>query len=631
MERKPRGRAPRSTAKHSWFKKAVNRWSWRAASPRLLAFLGLVVVVASHQQPVLADDTQSDALGEPPVGAPADAVAVQADLWDLLGGQAGSQGALGYARSDLPDIAALLSLDTGSRSPDFQSATIDFVFLLNELEAVKQAPATGSLVAALDKVSASKGAPTQAATASPIDLGGAPALVQESAPEDALSSQSLAARAQVASLSTRLVQQRQQVQFYRQRVAKLDQSAAATKAHLSQLAADKQALAQQLAAKQAQIDLQLMPDLRAARDGLLRLNARHRALVASQTQVQEALAEAQSRISEELEPQIATLKAREGTEVASLFDRLDVLGLERDIALFHARQLAAAFEEASLHLDRQLQPKVIDLSQQLASLGAERESLNHQVRSLNQAIEVEYRPMLQALERENVALQNRNIKLENQITRLEQDLKHRARQVRAQKGHIDPARCQALVARHSERLAAMTGLLALFQLEQLAPKDLRVIDPEESSAFDFVFNDLAAGWLLERSVDPFVSPDQQKMAALDSKAKKRRWSPLGSDNVLALQSASNAWLKRKGLTLAKIGLPATKGCSARLCLTGVVDSRTRIVASYIFDRDPSVFPGAVAQRSAKNAGSGKTRAAAAPNLVPGALLDELMQACKGQG
>ncbi len=579
---------------------------------------------------------------------------VPADIWDLLDGQAGAKGALGYARSDLPTIlppiakaaTAVTSSEQSALPRTYQAATLDFVALLNDLEARQPRrtpqvspthfPESRVPAAQIHLVSLSPSpAPTQQGAAPLPPSGLAPALARALARDGlGLKKSQLApgqpGQAQIAALSTRLSHRHEQLQSYRQQLTELGQDVLAAKIRATALEADKRALAQELAAKQRKIDSQLLPDLRAARAGLLSLNAEHRALVASHDQARAALSAAEHRIATELEPQIAALKEREGAEVSSLFDRLEALSLEREIAIFQSRQSAVAMEEMSSQLNRDLKPKVVDLSRQLASLGLERDTLRQQVQSLTQAIYVEYRPMLTALESKNVALQNSNTKLENQITRLEQELQRRARQVRAKQGHVDPARCTALVQRQADQLEAMTSLLALFQLEQLAPKDLRVVDSRDASAFDFVFNDLAAGWLLERRIDSFVSPDQQKMALLDSKSKKRRWSPLGSDNVLALQQASNTWLKSRGLTLARIGLPAAKGCSGRLCLTGVVDKRTRILASYIFDRDPGFFPGGASARAAQNLDQDRTQQPLL-GLKPGALTEGLMRACQGRG
>lgn len=610
----------------------------------------MVIVVASSvlAPAALADNARQDSgvtkvsLNPGSLAAP---VQVRSDIWDLLEGQAGSKGALGYARSALPTIippidkaakAASAIQEPAAGVIHYQSATLDFLSVLDDLEARQPLAWPNGVtqpteLASLDSevlVPASDPIGRQPAT---LDPAVARALVLDEAGQGPLSQVSgRPGRAAVAALSSRLAQSRTQLQSYRRKLASLGQAVSVSEDQMATLEADKRNLTGQLAATQAQIERQLLPDLRAARAGLLSLNAEHRALIAAHEQARTALDAAERRIADELEPQIAALKEREGTQVGSLFERLDALGLERDIAIFQARQTAVAMEEMGGQLDRELRPKVVDLSRQLASLGAERDTLIRTVQSLSQAINAEYRPKLVALESENVALQNRNTKLANQITRLEQDLRRRAQQVKAKQGHVDPARCEALVNQKAVQLEAMTGLLAMFQLEQIAPKDLRAVTGDEASAFDFVFNDLAAGWMLERRVDPFISPDEQKMALLDSKSKKRRWSPQGSDNVLALQEASNSWLKRRGLTLNKIGLPAAKGCSGRLCLTGVVDKRTRIVASYIFDRDPSAFPGAAAQRSAKIAAQGQGSAVATPSRVlPGALLDGLKRACQG--
>lgn len=407
----------------------------------------------------------------------------------------------------------------------------------------------------------------------------------------------------LAALAVQLNQQQGQLDQAHQELARLNLDGQSIRRQLATSEEERLALAQRLESKQARIDLELLPELQATRDGLLRLGQEHRALLASQDQLLQALADAQRRIAHDLEPKIQTLQEREGAQVAALFNDLDVLRFERDSALLRAQVMDQAYQQVANQLDEDLRPKIVALQGQLAGLSGERDVLSAQVQSLNAEIEARYQPMLHDLERANISLQNRNTKLNNRIEQLEHRLEASQATARSGQGRVDPAACERFVDGQADMFAAMGNLQQLFQLDQVTPKDLRPVDEDSAvGAFDFVFNDLISGWLLERRIDPFASPDQQKLALLERKKDRARWTPESSEQVLALQAASNAWLKKKGLSLSALGIPAAKGCGGRLCLTGLVDSRTRMVASYIFDRDPSVFPGAAPSLSLSQGG-----------------------------
>lgn len=190
----------------------------------------------------------------------------------------------------------------------------------------------------------------------------------------------------LATLAVRLNQHEAALSDARQQVASLSLDKQAIRRQLTATEQERQQLADRLKQNQIRIDLELLPELQATRDGLLRLGQEHQALLASQQQLEQALAQAQTRIQGELEPKIKKLLDREGTQVSALFDELDLLRFERDAALLRAQVVNQAYQQTADRFDVELGSQVAALQAQIVSFSGERDGLVQQVHSLNESI-----------------------------------------------------------------------------------------------------------------------------------------------------------------------------------------------------------------------------------------------------